>query len=131
MLRYLLLIAFFGTLFANAQESKRYTDPYALYKDAYELFEKEKYASARVLFDQYLKEHPYPLDQYLEKASFYRASCAYQLFNKDAHALLDRFVDEYPGSNYIPQVRFMLGNLNFSSKDYEEALRNLNRLRID
>ncbi|MEM6264706.1 MAG: tetratricopeptide repeat protein [Bacteroidota bacterium] len=106
-----------------------YHDPYRQYKDALELFEKEKYGAAQEKFDEFLMSEGY---QYYDNsnelnanARFYQAICAYQLDRFDAENLLSGFVAQFPENTKNLEAAFYLGKLHFEQSRFQKSIKAL------
>ncbi|MBI3512204.1 MAG: tetratricopeptide repeat protein [Bacteroidetes bacterium] len=117
----------FLLLFANgslrAQQTKVYTDKNVFYRDALDLFEKQKYAEAQEEFDKIVTNSTDKKDLVAIDAEYYASICAYELFNKDAELRLKQFLSDHPESPRCREVRFDLGKYNYRKKKFEEVLR--------
>ncbi len=105
-----------------AQQTEKTRIPEKDYLASVEWMETHQYETARRGFSDYLKENG---DDYTEKnvnATYYLAYCSMQLFHKDAEYLMQNFVLTHPGSNWINQATWDLGNYNFNRRDYDDAL---------
>ncbi|NQX92480.1 MAG: tetratricopeptide repeat protein, partial [Flavobacteriales bacterium] len=92
------------------------------YREALELFDKEKYAAAQKLFEEYMKSLPdRHLEQYIN-AEFHAGVCALYLFHKDAEYRLEKFVQMHPESPWVKKVYYELANYNYRRKKYKKAL---------
>ncbi len=99
------------------------------FRHAETLFELEKYAAARALFES-IADADSEGDQMLKiQASYYVALCAAELDNKDAEYLLEKFIETYKESSMINQAWFKLGTLQFRKKGYRNALRSFNEVK--
>ena len=103
----------------------------AKYKNALELFEQEKFASASSMFFEVEKaiivttpQYAFSLDVTNLKvnAEFYRAVCALELQNDDAVQLFKSFIKNYPENTKSKQSAFYVGKYYFDNDQYEEAL---------
>ncbi|MCQ2296428.1 MAG: tetratricopeptide repeat protein [Bacteroidales bacterium] len=92
------------------------------FRQAVDLFEKEKFASAQSLFD-ILTADPAAAEM-AEESRFYAAVCAERLDNKDADFRLSEFIRLYPQSRRVVMARFYLGNFHYAAGDYTKALQN-------
>lgn len=88
------------------------------YRQAQDLFLKEKYASAQYLFDRVVKHDPDCADAY-----YYGAVCSSKLDNNDAQYRMDEFLRRYPQSGRCNMARFFLGNFYYSRSDYPTAMK--------
>ena len=94
-----------------------------VYRQATDLYQKEKYASAQNLFDRLATEAA-PVDAAMAcEARYYGAVCAERLNNNDADFRLTEFLRLYPQSMHCNMAYFYLGNYHYSAGDYEKALK--------
>lgn len=105
----------------SAQMTAYFTEADRPYKDAWELYLKEKYSAAREQFDRYLLEGK-GTEHNKINASFYSAACAYELWNPDAEERLKFFTERYPESTKAPLAWFYLGRHYYRIKKYNQAL---------
>lgn len=109
---------------ATAQRSQIYKDPEWIFKEALDLYRKEKYAAAQNLFREFKNRREELVSRAsLADASYYEAACALELFHEDARALIGRFVLEYPESPMVARARFLLAKSWFRDKKYKDAIR--------
>ncbi len=107
---------------AFSQKTAYYLDPAAEYRSGTELYEKEKYAAAREMFENVTAQTAYlPLDLRVN-AEFYAAMCAVELFHKDAEMLLQRFIDTRPESPKIKAAWFEMGKFQYRKKSWKKAV---------
>ena len=94
-----------------------------LYRQALDLYQKEKYASAQNLFDK-LTVSAAPVDEQMaSEACYYGAVCAEKLSNNDADFRLTEYLRRYPQSVHTNMVYFYLGNYHYAKGDYDKALK--------
>ena len=105
----------------HAQRSRIHTEPDKQYKDAVELYQKEKYAASYTLFGEFMEQGQYALRQHLVDAEYYRAVCAAELFYNNAEGLLSDFVRSHPESPLVSNAYFHLGKVAFRARDYRKA----------
>ncbi len=106
---------------SNAQLTEIFVEEDQVYKNAWELFIKEKYSAAKDEFSQYLEEKKGTAHNRIS-ASFYVAVCAYELFHPDAEILLSNFTTNYSESTKAPRAWFYLGRHYYRTKKYTKAL---------
>jgi tetratricopeptide (TPR) repeat protein len=120
-----------------AQQSTIYTDELRTYNQAVDLYQEDQYIAAQRLFEQARKETE---DETIKgNASYYIANCAVRLNQKNADALVEKFVDEYPASTKrnsaiidVADYYFDNGKYNLASKWYEKVDKStLSRKQID
>lgn len=111
-------------LIANSsfgQLTEFFTDADRPYKEAWELFIKEKYSAAREQFDAYLKGGKGTANNRIN-AEFYAAACSYELWNPDAEERLMQFTANHAESTKAPLAWFYLGRHYYRTKKYNQAL---------
>jgi len=93
-----------------------------LFRQATDLFQKEKFASAQNLFDK-IAADPSAADegQMADDACYYAAVCAEKLANNDADFRLTEFLRLNPESKHANMAYFYLGNYHYSAGDYAKA----------
>ncbi|MDQ3108751.1 MAG: tetratricopeptide repeat protein [Bacteroidota bacterium] len=116
---------FFLLLFATslvAQQTQVYVAPDAAYRNASDLFEKQKYAEAQDAFDKIVFTAKDKKDLLVIDAQYYAALCALELFHKDAEIRLKQFLADHPESPKCRKVKFQLGRYNYRKKSYKDAI---------
>jgi len=103
----------------QAQKTAIFDQPEADYRTALELFNKQKYAAARQLFEQVIEKIDNPHSDVRVNATYYRAACAVELFHPDAETLMVAFIDQYPMHAKRGMAFFQMGNLQYRKKKYE------------
>ena len=63
-----------------------------------------------------------------EKRDFEAASTLFRSAFGDSVPLFTNFVRQYPSSGYVPSARFWLGNAQYATRDYKEAINNFRSL---
>lgn len=115
-----------------AQKTTCFDDPQFTYNTGIELFNKEKYGSARDAFEKVIamikKEKGSSL---LAEAEYYQAICAYELFHSDASYLFSQYMLNHPEYSRIDNVFFYAANLYYRNKNYRDALRYYNKIDIN
>lgn len=94
-----------------------------MYRQAIDLYQKEKYASAQNLFDKLTVEAMAVDEQLATESRYYGAVCAEKLNNRDADFRLTEFLRLYPQSTHCNMANFYLGNYHYSAGDYGKALK--------
>ncbi len=91
-----------------------------LYRQASDLYQKQKYAAAQQIFDQVI---PASVDWLTASdAAYYAAVCSEKLDNNDSYYRLEEFLRLYPQSSRCNMARFYLGNFYYTRSDFERAL---------
>ena len=106
----------------QAQQTATFSGNDRLYREALELFDKEKYPSAQRKFDQYVATTDNPDSERAINAEYYSGLCAMYLFHKDAEYRLETFVNDHPESPWVKKVYYELASHNYRRKRYSKAL---------
>ena len=122
---YLLIFIGFSHV-AKAQQTLNNEHRYKTYKEAYELFYKEKYAAAQQLFDQYIIQSTDR--ESVINAHYYSGVCAMELFNADAIAKLSYVYQNFPENPKAKLAYFQLGRYFYRSKDNKRAVQHLEQV---
>lgn len=128
MSRFLILIFLFTSALAYAQPTEKYNSKYSSFFKAEDLFEKEQYGSARVMFRTFIDENKNTNDPFYIKALYYEASSALELFHNDAIKLLENFNRNYPENIYKNQIYFKLGKFYYQKKDSKTTVEWLSKI---
>jgi TolA-binding protein len=100
---------------------------------AMEFYNKEKYPSAIIYFDSFLKSGKSESLTQKADAEYYRAIAALILFNPDAEYRMLLFITSHPESSRINEARLALGNYFYQNKNYRKAItyyESVNRLEL-
>ncbi len=118
---FIFLLAISG-LAGRSQQTVIYSEPEAIYRDGFELFQKEKYGAAREKFGEVINKLENPSSPLRIRAEYYDALCAVELYNDDAAWQLDQFIQNHPASSYKNRVNFQLGLLSYRDRHYTPAI---------
>ena len=110
----------FWGLSLSAQQSTIYTHQLKDYDKAVALYNDKQYQAAQILFEK-TKTDNRDMDVQADCA-YYIATCAVKLNQKDAGALMEDFVEDYPTSTKQNQAFIEVAGYNFSQGRYKEAL---------
>mgnify|MGYP001216222938 FL=1 len=88
---------------------------------AMELYNKEKYAAAIKLFDNFLSEELLSPEKELDDAKYYSAVSAIRLFNPDAEYRMLKYLAEYPESHRSNEAKLILGDYFYQNKNYRKS----------
>ena len=116
----LALMAMLAPLWAQkttADERRR-----ELYREAMDLYGKQKYAAAQRIFDEIASGAQARTDLTMADACYFAGVCSEKLDNNDASYRLEEFLRIYPQSGRCNMARFYLGNFYYARADYEKAL---------
>ncbi|MBR6844444.1 MAG: tetratricopeptide repeat protein [Bacteroidales bacterium] len=93
-----------------------------LYRQAMDLYQKQKYAAAQQIFDQIANRQEDRGDLTTADACYYAGVCSEKLDNDDASYRLEDFLRLYPQSSRCTMARFYLGNFYYTRGDFDRAL---------
>lgn len=112
-----------GALHVYAQQSRSLPEPSEQFRNAEALFELEKYAAARPIFEAVATSGK-ETDPLLKiQAEYYISLCAAELGHKDAEYLLEKFITDHRESSMRNMAWFRLGLLQFQKRNYRNALK--------
>ena len=109
----------------SAQNTSIYSNPQATYDQAVDLFNKAKYGSAQVIFDELAAGEKSNIQAGSE---YYAAMCASQLFHPDATTRFEKFIETYPQNAQVNDANFQHAKLHLSNKDYRKALASFDKV---
>lgn len=92
------------------------------FKDALDLYNKEKYSAAQEKFAYAQKKINNPQNEFYIFAEYYQAICALALFHDDAEDRLADFLLNYPESKWNNNIHFELGNIYYRKKNYRKTI---------
>ncbi len=101
----------------STQERQR-----TLYRQAMDLYGKQKYAAAQQIFDEIARGTADRADLTTADACYFAGVCSEKLDNNDASYRLEEFLRLYPQSSRCNMARFYLGNFRCARSEWKEAL---------
>ena len=107
---------------ALAQETAVYTEPIRDFRNAQDLFDKEKYSAAQKEYEKVIRRINNVHNEVQVEAEYFHAVCALELFNKDAEYLLSNFIRNHPESARVKSAYYQLGRYQYRRKKYKKAL---------
>ncbi|RFM36642.1 tetratricopeptide repeat protein [Chitinophaga silvisoli] len=123
---YLATCCILATSVANAQQTRIYTEPDKVFKDAQQLFQQEKYAVAMQLFKQTLDNIGYfqETSRSLVKtdAQYYYTVCALKLGNASAEKAALEYLATYNNNAREELVSYQLAKYYFHQNKLKEAI---------
>ncbi|MGE0079183.1 MAG: tetratricopeptide repeat protein [Bacteroidales bacterium] len=117
-----LISSFLIANLAISQDTKYYSEPDAVYRNAFDLYQKGMYANSQKLFEKYLKIADTHVNHQSTNAEFYRAMCAIELDNNDAEYLIGNFIYKHPESQKIDLAYFAMGKMQYQQKKYTKSI---------
>jgi hypothetical protein len=100
----------------GAQTTEIYHEKEFIYKNALDLFNKQKYAAAQKEFELALKDATLPLAT-RDNCEFYIAWCAAMLYNREAEYIFASYLDHYPVSQNRPKAIWRWPGFTTSKKN--------------
>ncbi len=117
----ILLISFFAVYGLMAQKTIIQVDQDATYRQAKELYDKQKYGTAQNLFEEVYEQHQNDQSLLRTMSQYYIAQCAINLFNADAEYLTYKFIGENSESVLVNDAYFYLGGYFYAVKKWKQA----------
>ncbi len=109
----------------SAQKTSIYSNPQSTYDQAVDLYNKAKYGSAQVMFDELAAGENSNIQAGSE---YYAAMCAAQLFHPDATMRFEKFIETYPQNAQVNDANFELSKLQLTGKNYRNALKSFDKV---
>ena len=100
----------------SAQRSIEQYDSDKHYKQAVELFDREKYTAARKLFEDLMDAATDNRDFTYSNSQYYVALCAIELTQPDAESLLMRFISDNPDNPKTPYANFRMASYHYNNR---------------
>ena len=131
MFKHFLTTAFFISAFSFtfAQQPLSQIQPDVHYREGIALLGEGKFVAASEAFKSYLGQGKDPVKRV--DAEYYIAYCAVRLQNDDGEALIAEFIRQHPDNARASLAYFELGDIKYRSKQYDDAIRDLNKLDFD
>src|SRR6056297_418609 len=107
---------------SQAQDGEKYNHSSHTYKEALELFDKEKYASAQEKFRLYIDQNSDKDKELVANAEYYYAICAIELFHDDAEYHISRFISRHPESNKVNLAYFHMGIFQYRNENFKKVI---------
>ncbi|MBL4706959.1 MAG: tetratricopeptide repeat protein [Flavobacteriales bacterium] len=117
-----MILIFFVVFSTQAQQSLLFTEENPDFRNAIDLFEKEKYTPAQEYFQKTIVQIRDVHSEIRIDAEYYHALCAVELFHANAEALLKKFIETHPESVHRVSAYFNLAKFQFRKKKYEDVI---------
>lgn len=104
------------------QKSAYHVDKDTDFKQALELYNKEKYNTAQQLFLKIYNERKNENTALVTLTQYYVAQCAVKLFNADAEHYTFQFISKNPDSPLVNEAYFSLGGYFYALKKWKDAI---------
>lgn len=106
----------------NAQQSLYFHERNTDFRNALDLYEKEKFYAAQEYFEKAIHQIQDVHSEVRIDAEYFRALCAIELFHDNAAVLLRNFIEDHPESPHITSAYFNLAKFQFRKRRYEDVL---------
>ncbi len=106
---------------AFSQSSQYFNDRDAVFREAMDYFQNEKYSTAQQLFEQAINGYD-DNNELKSLAQYYRAQCAIRLFNADAEYLTMQYIQNNPDGEKVNEAWFNLGGYFYSLKKWRDCI---------
>lgn len=117
----LIIVSILSLSFVNGQSTVYHTDNDAVFRDAMDHFQKEKYNTAQKLFQEAYNN--YNSGTELKNVSqFYIAQCAVKLFNADAEYLSNNYINNNVGAPRVNEAYFNLAGYFYALKKWRDCI---------
>jgi len=111
------------------QQTAIYNPDFEKYKTARELFDREKYSSAQVIFAGLMQENNSGTGMVRPEIVFYEAVCAAELHHKDAASKINHYITDYPEHGLTNEARYYLGKMYFNDNKFRDAQQSLQQVK--
>jgi len=106
-----------------SQKALIYDEPQSEYHKGMELFNKEKFNSAKECFNKTIEGISDIQSEMRINSEYYAAICAIELFYNDAEYLLNQFIINHPENSKVKLANFQLAKLYYRQKKYTKAVK--------
>ncbi|MEQ8625737.1 MAG: tetratricopeptide repeat protein [Vicingaceae bacterium] len=128
----LILLLTIGVQASLAQQSLVFKESNPAFRNAIDLYQKEKFLPAQTYFEKSIEAINDVHSEVRIEAEYYYALCAVELFHANAEALLLKFIDDHPESQFITRAYFNLARFQFRKRKYEDVIKYLAKVdRLD
>ncbi|HAP59463.1 MAG TPA: hypothetical protein DCR93_08180, partial [Cytophagales bacterium] len=111
---------------AWAQNTEAFSPKLGAYQEALELYDQEKYNSARIAFEDYLND--YPDGPQAALAQYYAGLSALYLLHADGERRVRDFIRQYPTHPKAGTALFEAGRFYYQNKNYNKAVELFNEV---
>ena len=118
----LLFLLVVTSIFASAQNTLIQTDVDKHFNSAYELYQKEQFASARLGFERYLAQAGLTDINKKIESEYYISFCGMRLQNADAIDNLNNFSTKYPYHPMATWCNYELADYYFNKKELRKVI---------
>jgi tetratricopeptide (TPR) repeat protein len=126
----LLCVGFTSLLSLQAQQTYTYSNPARAFQEGKEQYLQQQFSASEHSLQTYLQTAAPSDKSKIQEAEYFIAANAYELRQADATDLLKAYIEKYPGTSMLDNVKFRLGILLFEKKQYTAAIKELEKVNI-
>lgn len=112
-------VSFFGV---QAQQSLTFTEANADFRNAMDLYKKEKFVPAQQYFNKTIENITDVHSEIRIDAEYYAARCAVEMFHANAEPMLKKFIEGHPESSHLVSSYFNLAKFQFRKRKWEDVI---------
>ncbi len=113
----------------SAQQTLIYSGPEATYREALDLFSKEKYNAAREKFLQVSDLISDPNSLLRSNAEYYAAVCGFELFNNNSEQQFNEYMASIPENTKHTGASLQLGKIEYAKGNFSKAVKHFEKVR--
>lgn len=127
---YTILLAALTTVNITAQKNRIYENEKSDFAKGRELFDQRHFAISTKYFEKFLAAQRAAENMSMQQEAEYYIACnAYELKQKSAAKLLEKYVEKHPNSAMNSRVYYMLGRIYYEKKAYAEAIKYYDKIK--
>ncbi len=107
---------------AQAQQSLVFTAANPDFRNAMDLYEKEKFIPAQQYFQKAIESISDVHSEIRIDAEYYAALCAVEMFHANAEPMLKKFIEDHPESPHLVSAYFNLAKFQFRKRKWEDVI---------
>jgi len=112
----------------QAQQSLVYTAANPDFRNAMDLYQKEKFIPAQQYFQKAIESIRDVHSEIRIDAEYYAALCAVEMFHANAEPMLKKFIEDHPESSHLVSAYFNLAKFQFRKRKWEEVIDHLTEI---
>ena len=118
----LALFVLIGCLNLHAQQSLVFTAANPDFRNAMDLYQKEKFVPAQQHFQKAIESISDVHSEIRIDAEYYAALCAVEMFHANAEPMLKKFIEDHPESPHLVSAYFNLAKFQFRKRKWEDVI---------
>ena len=118
----LFFFVFVTCLNLYAQQSLVFTAANSDFRNAMDLYQKEKFVPAQQYFKKVIESIDDVHSEVRIDAEYYAALCAVEMFHANAESMLKKFIEEHLESSHLVSAYFNLAKFQFRKRKWEDVI---------